>query len=436
MRDIALAAIFVVLVPMCFWRPWIGILVWTWVGMMNPHRYSWGWFYDVPIAQFVALATLGGLLATKDRKPMVWTSEMVLVAVLFGYFTFTTLVAWVPSEAWFLWEKFAKILLMTFIVPIVIYGKDRIRYLLLVTALSIGFFGIKGGIWVIATGGSNMVLGPRGGTFISTNTFIGLAFLMIVPLLVALARTESNRWARRGLYVAAALNTLCIPFTYSRGALVGLAVVAPLMFLRSRAKILLLLVALLAVRYGEPLLPDRLVQRTSTIQTYEEDSSAMLRLQAWGVNYNIAKERPFTGGGFNLEYISDERWLSYANFLVGDGDPSINYARSAHSSYFQVMGSHGFVALGLFIALLLSMLLRLQSIKSRAERMRDGGDLAQYASALQLGTVGFCVSGAFINAAYFDLFYLFVALTAVLWREVAPSPATSLQMKPGHELVR
>lgn len=427
MRDFTLAGIFAVLLPLCVAHPWIGILTWTWVGMMNPHRYAWGWFYDVPIAQMVAIATLIGLLIAKDRKPMLWTREMVLVALLFAYFTFTTFFAWAPAYAWDLWIKVGKILLMVFLVPLVIYSEKRIRWLLLVAALSIGFFGFKGGIFTIMTGGSAKILGPRGGSFISTNTYIGLAFLMVLPLLIMLARTEARRWLRWLLYTTAILTLICIPVTYSRGALVGLLVVAPLLFLRSRAKVLIILLAFPLVYFGQDLLPERLVKRSATIQTYQEDQSAQLRFQSWGVNYNIAKERPFTGAGFNLEYASDARWLSYANFLVADGDPAINYARAAHSSYFQILGSHGFVALGLFILLLVLMLLRLQAIKSRGAKLPGGEKLSAYASGIQLATIGFCVSGAFINAAYFDLFYLYVVMTAVLWRELqqlaVPAPA-------------
>jgi putative inorganic carbon (HCO3(-)) transporter len=434
MRDFTLAGIFAVLLPLCAVYPWIGILTWTWVGLMNPHRYAWGWFYDVPIAQLVAIATLTGLLFAKDRKPPLWTREMVLVALLFAYFTFTTFFAWAPTYAWDLWEKVAKIILMTLVVPMVIYGEKRIRWLLLVAALSIGFFGFKGGIFTLMTGGGSTVLGPRGGTFISSNTYIGLAFLMIVPLLIMLARTEPRGWLRWGLYLTAILNIISIPVTYSRGALVGLLVVLPLLFFRSRAKFAIILLAFPLVYFGQDLLPERLVKRSATIQSYQEDDSAMLRLQAWGVNFNIAKERPFTGGGFNLEYSSDRRWLSYANFLVRDGDPTLNYARSAHSSYFQILGSHGFVALGMFVLMLALMMLRLQHLKTRAEKVPGGRNLAAYASGLQLAMVGFCVSGAFINAAYFDLMYLYVAITAVIWREylqlaaqAQPAPSGSLE---------
>jgi probable O-glycosylation ligase (exosortase A-associated) len=419
MRDIALACVFAVLLPLCVKRAWVGILVWTWVGMMNPHRYSWGWFYDFPIAQLVAIATLAGLLMDKDRKPPLWTREMVLVALMFVYFTFTTFFAWAPNHAWDLWQKVGKILLMVFIVPMVIYGERRIRWLLLVTALSIGFFGFKGGIFTLTTGGTSMVLGPRGGTFITSNTYIGLAMLMVVPLLIMLARTEPRRWLRWGLYATALLNMISVPATYSRGALLGLLAMLPLLFMRSRAKFLIIVLAIPLVYFGEALLPEKLTNRASTIQSYEKDESSMMRIQAWSVNFNIAKEKPFTGGGFNLEYGSDAQWLSYATFLLRGGDPVANYARSAHSSYFQILGSHGFIVLGMFLLLLILMMQRLQGIKARAETLPGGERISAYASGLQLAMVGYCVSGAFINAAYFDLMYLYVAVTAVLWRELS-----------------
>lgn len=432
MRDVLLFAILAVLVPISVAHPWIGVLVWNWVGLMNPHKLTYGPAYNFPIAQVVAIATLTGLLFTKDRKPFLWTREMVVVALLFGYFTFTSFFAWAPAAAWELWAKVGKILLMVFVVPLVIYGPKRIRWLLLVAALSVGVYGIKGGIFTLMTGGSHTVLGPRGSTFISSNTYIGLAFLMVAPVLIMLARTEPRRWLRSFLYAAAALNFLCIPFTYSRGALVGLLVVLPLLFLRSRAKFLMIILAIPLIYFGESLVPERLMKRTQTLETYEQDESARLRFQSWGVNFNIAKERPLVGGGFNLEYASDAKWLSYAPFLVGDGTLEAgNYARSAHSAYFQVLGSHGFLALGMFLLLLALMLARLQRLKAEAAKVQGGGAISAYASGVQLSMVGFCVSGAFINAAYFDLFFLYVAVTAVLWREYQQLVADERTVKSG-----
>ena len=43
--------------------------------------------------------------------------------------------------------------------------------------------------------------------------------------------------------------------------------------------------------------------------------------------------------------------------------------------------------------------------------------LADYATALMIGLAGYCVAGAFVSLAYFDLFYTFVVLAGILLRE-------------------
>jgi hypothetical protein len=44
-------------VPLIFWRPHVGILLWTWIGLMSPHRLTYGWAFSFPFAQIVAICT-------------------------------------------------------------------------------------------------------------------------------------------------------------------------------------------------------------------------------------------------------------------------------------------------------------------------------------------------------------------------------------------
>ena len=62
---------------------------------------------------------------------------------------------------------------MTLLMTMLIYGKHRIMAMLYTIALSIGFYGLKGAIFVVNTGGAGQVKGPEG-SFIDGNTFIGL----------------------------------------------------------------------------------------------------------------------------------------------------------------------------------------------------------------------------------------------------------------------
>ena len=157
MRDYVLTAVVFALVPVCFARPWLGVLTWYWLGLMNPHRLTWSFAYTMPFAMLIALATLSGALVARDRKPIPWERELILSVILLGYFVFTTVFAWAPAYAWPELVKVSKIILMTLVATMFIYGKERIRYLLLVVVFSIGYYGFKGGIGSIMTGGAEQV---------------------------------------------------------------------------------------------------------------------------------------------------------------------------------------------------------------------------------------------------------------------------------------
>ena len=62
MRDALVLMLVAGSLPLIFMRPWIGILVWSWLGYMNPHRLTWGFAYDFPFAQIVGIVTLLALV--------------------------------------------------------------------------------------------------------------------------------------------------------------------------------------------------------------------------------------------------------------------------------------------------------------------------------------------------------------------------------------
>src|SRR5579862_3287440 len=110
MRDYVLTAFVFAMVPVCAARPWIGILMWYWLGLMSPHRLTWSFAYTMPFAMAVGVATLLGACVARDRRPIPWQRELVLSAVLLAYFSLTTVFAWEPAFAWPQLEKVAKII--------------------------------------------------------------------------------------------------------------------------------------------------------------------------------------------------------------------------------------------------------------------------------------------------------------------------------------
>jgi probable O-glycosylation ligase (exosortase A-associated) len=409
-RDLIVAATILGSLPFCFLRPWIGVLVWSWIGYMSPHRLTWDFAYNQPWALMVAMATLSGLLfAGRERRPLPRVTAVYLLIALWVVFVISTLGAFQPNDAWQQLNKVSKILLVTFVTMILFRDPTRIRYLLYVIALSIGFYGLKGGIWALGSGGGNMVLGPPD-TFISGNTEIGLAIIMVIPLLLLLSRDEPRRWAKLGLRATVIFSIVAVLFTYSRGAVLGLAIIMPLMFLKSRLRLLVLPLALVAALLGqsiaEAVFPERWMARMGTVQTYEKDRSANMRLNSWIVSYRLALDYPLFGAGF--------RPFSPAVYLTYSPDEKWNTAQDAHSIYFQVLAEHGFVGLGLYLAMIASTLLSLRSIMRRTRRRPALKFYFDAAQMFEVSMLGFLTAGAFLSMSYFDLFFHLVAITALL----------------------
>lgn len=386
MRDFLVTIIVLGALPAILMHPYLGVLAWSWIGYMNPHRLSWGFAQDFPFAMLIALFTLAGLLMSREAKKIPWTRESRLLLVFIFWMILTTLFSFYPDSAWLQLEKVIKIQLMIFITLVLMNNRDRIDKLVWVIALSLGFYGVKGGLFTLLTGGGFHVRGPLG-TFIGGNNEIGLALIMTVPLMRYLQLQAKRQWAKMAWYGAMGLTVIAILGTQSRGALVGLATMLLFLVLKSRKKMLLLVLTALIIPLALVVMPDTWKERMHTIESYEVDKSVQGRFRAWQYAYDTALDNPL-GGGFEA--------------FRGRTD--------AHSIYFEVLGEHGFVGLGLFLLLAL-MAWRSGSWVIRSAR--GDGELnwvRDLASMLQVSMIGYASAGAFLGLAYFDLYYHLIAL--------------------------
>ena len=146
MRDYLLLAIVFAGVPISIFRPWIGILYYYWIGIMNPHQLTWGLANQFSIAQYIAIATLLGFLFCKDQKNLRLGLLGTLLVLFCVQFTLTTVTAVEPIAARLEWQRSAKIFLMTIVMIPLMRDPKRLRYLFMVVVGSLAFFGVKGGI--------------------------------------------------------------------------------------------------------------------------------------------------------------------------------------------------------------------------------------------------------------------------------------------------
>jgi probable O-glycosylation ligase (exosortase A-associated) len=402
MRDIALTLIFFGILPYVFSRPYIGIYLWTWFGLMNPHRLTYGFAFSFPFSQIIAIVILVSLFKSKEPKRIPWTREVILLLIFILWMLLTTFFALNPNPAWEQWDKVWKIMLMIYVTLMLINTRQKLDWLVWVVVLSLGFYGVKGGIFTILHGGAHRVQGPIG-SFIAGNNEMALALIMIIPLMRYLQLRTKNFWIHQGLIVSMLLTGIAAIGSQSRGALVAMAAMGAYLWLKSRNRVFTLLSILVVVGAVAAIMPQQWYERMGTIKTYEQDASAMGRINAWWTAYNIAKDR-VTGGGFET-FTREETFALYA--------PDPEDGHDVHSIYFEVMGEHGFIGFTLFMLLAWftwNTGSRIRRQAGRSEETRWGADLA---SMLQVSMVGYAVAGAFLGLAYFDLYYDLIAMMAI-----------------------
>jgi probable O-glycosylation ligase (exosortase A-associated) len=410
--------------------PFVGLLFWMWLGFMNPHRLTFGWTSNFPWVMLAAVLTIGGWLLSREPKRVPVSGTALVWIIFVCWCTFTTIFALVPENAWPEWWRFIKVQTMIVFMLMMLVSRQRIDMAVAVIALSVCFYGVKGGLFTILGGGEHMVWGPPR-SFISGNTELGFALVITVPLLWYLRGVAERRWIKLAFTAAFGLCVISILGSYSRGAFLALAAMVSFLWLRSRGKVVTGVAAGLALALGLALMPEQWFDRMGTIENYQEDNSAMGRINAWWFAFNLANDRPIIGGGFRA--FDPELFLRYA--------PVPDHFRDAHSIIFEVLGEHGYVGLALFLGLGLATFVG----ALRIEHQVKGRDDLLWASSLarmcQVSLIGYLVGGAFLGLAYFDLPYAVMAVVIatgavarsqiaaaaqpaeLTWREAALTPA-------------
>lgn len=414
MRDLIITGIVFGSIPFILRNPFIGLLMWVWLGIMNPHRLTWGFAYSLPFAQVVALCTLVAVLVQVKKLYRFPTDRTVYAQLLFVlWLGVSPLFALHPGSELELWLRAFKIQFMVLVAFLVVGTRDQLHKLVWVLALSVGFFGVKGGLFTIASAGSHRVWGPEG-SFIYDNNTLALAIIMTVPLFSYLRQYSGNRWVQRGCIVAMLLCVISALGSQSRGALLALCGMGALLLSKSRNKMAIGAVVFLAIPIVLLVLPESWHSRMSTIKTYDQDASAMGRINAWVMAWNLAVDRFPIGGGFGI--YEPDIFLRYAP------DPTDLHA--AHSIYFQVLGEHGFMGLLLFLLVFLFSWMNGAWIMRSTKNVADLAWARDLAAICQVSLAGYAVGGAFLSLTYFDLPY-YVVLILVILRGIVRSELPS-----------
>ena len=398
MRDILVTIVVMLSLPYIFKQTYWGAIMWIWISVMNPHSQGWGFARTFPFAALIAATTLLAMFLSKEKKTLPTTAPIKVFIIFLLWMGVTTLASiHGPSFNYDQWIKVTKIFGMTLVVMMLLTERKHIEHMIWSVVISIGYYGVKGGIFTVRSGGSDRVWGPAG-TFIDGNNEVALAFVMVIPLMYYLALQGKNKWVRYGLYASMFLCALSALGSYSRGALLAIGAMSVMLWLKSKNKVTLGVLFAFAIPLLLALMPPQWFSRIDTIKTYQEDESAMGRINAWKMAWALAKDH-FFGGGFQI----------YDQFVFGLYAPVPSDVHAAHSIYFQVLGEHGFVGLGLYVVLGGVLWRNAGWILRHAGADPELRWAASLAAMIQTSLIGFAVGGAFLSLLYFDVPYYLVA---------------------------
>ena len=409
MRDIVLVIFVLTGLGFTLRYPFVGVLLWEWFSLQQPHQETYGFARSLPLNFLIAIVTIGAWLLSKESKKLPLHPIIVLLMLFLAWATLNSFFAFDPAWSWRYWDLTWKTIFLGFVIAILANNKIRIDALIWVAAISLLYYGIKGGLFTIASGGHiPRYYGPPS-SIIGDNNQLAVALLMTLPLLEYLRTNTQSRGISLFLLGSEVLTSISVIGSYSRGAYIAMASIALFALLKARRKFLLLSGLVVVIVPTVLFMPQAFFDRVGTLQHADSDGSFAGRVMAWKVAFKYATDHFPFGAGF---YGPQLTGIFNAYF------PGANN-HAAHSIYFQVLGEHGFIGLAIYLAIVVISL----RICAQIAKKRSGLDTwdRTLARMIQLSLVAFFVGGAALSMAYYDLF-----IGLILSSSPAPTPGGSV----------
>jgi putative inorganic carbon (HCO3(-)) transporter len=402
MRDILVTLMVFATLPYILRNPWYGVLAWSWLSYMNPHRLAWGFAYDFPFAQIVAITLLISLLINKQEKSLPKNRIVVFWALFLLWMSISTAMAIYPDLAFENLQNVLKIQIITFVTMLLMKDFQRVNQLIWVIIFSIGFYSVKGGVFTVLTGGGFTVHGPDGCEIAENNAF-GVAVLMTIPLMVYVYKFPPKNWVQKIMPFCIGASAFAVLGTQSRGAFIAIFAVTVFFWWKSRNKLISGLVILLVGVIAFVFMPESYHDRMASTTNYEQDASAQGRINAWMYSIAAANDR-ITGGGFSSYSVS-----TYQDYM-----PEASQVLVAHSIYFSVLADHGWPGLFLFLSILIMMWRQFSKVISATQGNPELAAHHFLARMMQVSMVAYMSGGAFLSLAYFDYAWHIMAIAIAM----------------------
>lgn len=414
MRDLFVVVVITSLMPACFRRPFVGLLVFTWLAYMRVQDLSWGAVRGFRWSFYIMIITFAGFFANPKKMrfflPDVrcWMMIALVVLLYLGVGFSQTGTFWQNKSQIGRMIEFAKIIGIALFTTAVVVNREHLRVLVWVIALSFAFFGIKSGLWGILTlGRSDIRTGPGG--LLADNNDFALALVMAVPMQFHLAMSEKKEVLRKVFLYAVPLTMVTVALTHSRGGFLSLCGACGVLIWRSKNRAAGITCAIVAAVFLVLFGPSSFKERIGTLQNVEQDSSANARFRSWAVAVRMAVDNPWLGVGLDN---FRQRYLEYqprptAKERAGED------IYVAHNAYLQIWAETGTLSLLLYLALIFMSFRTCWRVRKEAKKRYYASWMINYSIMFEASMTGFCIGSTFLNRAHFDLVYHLFAIVAV-----------------------
>jgi probable O-glycosylation ligase (exosortase A-associated) len=388
-----------------------------WYSHGRPNDFIWPQYAFNTGALLLALATLVGYVLFEVPFSPLRFRGLIVVTVFWVWIGFSTLAATDRVLALPKFLQYTHILVITYLVAAMANTESRIRAVLNVLALGVGFLGAKTGFDFIVTGSQFRAQGV-GGLMKEQNEF-ALCMNIGIVILVGLSNMEKRFWVRWTLRAAAVGCAVAVIGTYSRSGLLGLGLATILIIFYSKRRILgftaLALAPIALFAFG----PQKALDRYKTISTafegaYEKfttgkvreetniDPSALGRLQAWEAGLRMVRAHPVFGVG-PLNFLPE-----FSRYFPGF------HARVAHNAFVALAAESGIPSVLLFTSFIVLAIIDMWWSRRQLMKIPGFEELASECLILQMALMVYIIPNFFINRQNLDLMYHLIGLSVAL----------------------
>jgi putative inorganic carbon (HCO3(-)) transporter len=402
------------------------LLLYIFVAYFRPDYWVWNadFVQSLNLSLLSGIYLLGRSLVSGTRLRFDLRSTLLFLLVALSLMS--TLTSTRDDYAFPFWTNFAKTIIVSYLISVLVTNLVQFRTVVLVMCYSLCFEAAHQG-WF------GLILNPGGHNdnrmiMLGDNNAVAVGMMMMVPLFIALARTSEHwweKWLHYFMMVGVAYRGIS---TYSRGGFLAAATVTLIYVSRSDRKLRSAVAAVVVAGALLSVLPEDFWIRMSTIPTSQEmveevaegneeaDVSLRGRLHFWRVAIDMAVANPMFGVGLNA-YSRLYNQYDFSGGLYGG-------RRSVHSIWFGILSELGIPSFLLFLMMLALAVGACGGIARQSRKGELPRDFYYFAVAVQTGFAALIVGATFLPFQYTEILWHFVGLSMAL-RAVAMEAATA-----------